>query len=330
MFLSRAFGPCARIPSTRPGLHALRPGIVLLSAPPHSAPAPSRARHPSLRPQGATHAASTSSGMRVRYMLQWTKPNFSKVYRFPENLNVFNAGSVPVVTLGTVRIVCLAAFGAGFLYIAPSIIADGGAPWYTGPLIALGSAIPFLLTGVAWGGYVQHINILLPSAARRSKEDLLRFVSNMPPTAIVQIKSMWFRPWPVTQDIFFEDFRRLPQSKIRLANLEWAPQKNAEAADKNPMKNWIAKRLMGTYFVNERQSKDRSRAPGIWKKIWEQIPMAGEAPVKREVVKKPVLPSNRSVVRRIDAKAAREKRISRAPNGTASKPGKSSPPPTKP
>jgi hypothetical protein len=253
------------------------------------------------------------------------------VYRLPENLNVFNAGSGPIVALGTIRVVCLAVFGYGFLYSAPYIIVDGAAPWYTGPLIAVGSAIPFLLTGLGWGGYVQHINILLPSAARRSKEDLLRFVSSMPPTAIVQIKSMWFRPWPVTQDIFFEDFRRLPRSKIRVSNLEWAPQKSFEAADKNPMKNWIAKRLMGTYFVSETQFKDRSRAPGIWKKIWEQIPMAGEAPVKREAVKKPVLPSNRSVLSPVDAKAVAEKRTARAPNGTASKQAKRPPAPkTKP
>ena len=231
------------------------------------------------------------------------------------------------MALGTVRIVCLAAFGVGFLYIAPYIIVDGTAPWYTGPLIVVGSAIPFLLTGIAWGGYVQHINILLPSAARRSKEDLLRFVSNMPPTAIVQIKSMWFRPWPVTKEVFFEDFRRLPRSKIRVSNLEYAPQKNLEAADKNPMGNWIAKRLMGTLFVSETQVKDRSRAPGMWKKIWEQIPMAGEAPVKREVVKRPVLPSNRSVVRPIDTKGAAERGKARPANITAPKPSKRPLPP---
>lgn len=210
--------------------------------------------------------------------------------------SVFNAGAAPVVASGMIRVACLAAFGCGTVYAAPSILLDGTAPWYTAPLIAFVSAIPLLATGLFWGGYVHHVNILLPSVARKSKDELARFTSNMPPTAIVQIKSMWFRPWPVTKEIFFEDFRRLPRSKWRLSNLEHIPQKNVGAEDTNPMWNWIAKKVMGTYFVNVSQFKDRSRAPGIWSKIWQQIPMAGEArAVKREVGRRAVLPSNRSV-----------------------------------
>ena len=163
------------------------------------------------------------------------------------------------------------------------------------PLIAFGSAIPLLATGLFWGGYVHHVNILLPSVTRKAKDELSRFTSNMPPNAIVQIKSMWFRPWPVTKEIFFEDLRRLPLSKWRMSNLEHTPRRSIELADKNPMYNWIAKKVMGTYFVNMSQFKDRSRAPGIWSKIWQQIPMIGEPHlVTKEVERRAVLASNRS------------------------------------
>jgi hypothetical protein len=185
-----------------------------------------------------------------------------------------------------------------------------------------GSAIPLLATGLFWGGYVHHINILLPSVARKSKDELTRFTSNMPPNAIIQIKSMWFRPWPVTKEIFFEDFRRLPLSKWRMSNLEYTPRKNLELADKNPMWNWIAKKVMGTYYVNVSQYKDRSRAPGVWSKIWQQIPMTGEAHVvRKEVERRAVLPSNRSIPVSREGKGVSrkpsQKQTARRSNGTS-------------
>lgn len=99
----------------------------------------------------------------------------------------------------------------------------------------------------------------------------------------------------MTSQIYFEDFRRLPLSKLRLSNLESVPPRNAEAADKNPMMQWLAKKIMGTYFVNMSMMTDRSRAPGLWKEIWKQIPMSGDRSMVREAAeKKAVLASNRS------------------------------------
>lgn len=164
--------------------------------------------------------------------------------------------------------------------------------------------MPLIATGIAFGGYVHHINLLLPRTARKSHHDLKRFIANMPPNSIVQVKSMWFWPWPKTRQIYFEDFRRLPVSKWRLSNLESVPKRNFEEAEKNSMgywmatKIWIAKKVMGTYCVNNNLSRDLSRVPGLWKKIWPQIPMSGArtALIRESMEKAPVLASNRPVL----------------------------------
>jgi hypothetical protein len=81
-----------------------------------------------------------------------------------------------------------------------------------------------------------------------------------------------------------------------MSNLEYTPRRSLELAEKDPMWNWIATKVMGTYFVNVSQFKDRSRAPGVWSKIWQQIPMTGEAhAVRKEVERRAVLASNRSI-----------------------------------
>lgn len=159
----------------------------------------------------------------------------------------------------------------------------------------MGATIPLLVTGLAFGGYVHHVNVILPSFARRSKDSLVHFASDVPSGTIVEIKSMWFRPWPVTKKIYFEDLRRLPRSWTRLSNLENAPPSNMKKAEKNPMWNWLALTLMGRYFVSRNGVKDRSRAPGVWDKMWEQIPLRGQESVKREPVgKMPVAAANRT------------------------------------
>lgn len=192
------------------------------------------------------------------------------------------------------RVVTNVFFGYGVLWAAPSMFFDPEAPWYMVPTVAAGSAIPLLAAGLAFGGYVNHINILLPQHARKSKDDLTRFAAAMPPTTIVQLKSMWFRPWPVTKEIYFEDLRRLPRRWYRLANLEHVPHSNRELVKSNPMWNWIVGSVMGRYSVSAAQVKDRSRAPGVWERVWEQIPMAGEYPVPRETMKRPVVAANRA------------------------------------
>jgi hypothetical protein len=148
------------------------------------------------------------------------------------------------------------------------------------PAVAIGATVPLLATG-AFGGYVNHINIILPSVARRSKQSLMAFAARAPPETRLQIKSMWFMPWPYTKQVFLGDLRRLPYSQLRLTNLEHIPVATMEAHKKAPIYSWVVRMLMGRYWVSRQQVKDRSRVPGVWDRMWEQIPMVGEEAPKR-------------------------------------------------
>jgi hypothetical protein len=145
------------------------------------------------------------------------------------------------------------------------------------PVVVLPLAvIPLLATGLAFGGYVHHINVILPTSARRSKEALSRFAGSVPRDTIVEIKCMWLRPWPTAKRVYFSDLRRLPYSTVRLTNLEHIPLATRKEHERRPIYAWIIRVVMGRYWVSRQQIKDRSRAPGVWDTMWRQIPMVGE------------------------------------------------------
>ena len=63
------------------------------------------------------------------------------------------------------------------------------------------------------------------------------------------------------------------------------------------MSNWLARKIFGSFFVSRSQFKDRSRAPGAWNKVWEQIPTVDEVVKQREAMdlssRAPVVAANR-------------------------------------
>jgi len=197
-------------------------------------------------------------------------------HTYPENLNIFNSGAVATLSIGFIRVAAIAAFIYGGSII-PSVATDPGAPWWMLPTVITISIVPLLGTA-AFGGYVNHVNVILPSTARRSKQDLLRWAARPPPETRLQIKSMWFMPWPSTKTVFLGDLRRLELSRFRLANLEHIPPawKRIRDSEKETLQSWLARVFMGRYWASRQQVMDRSRAPGVWDRMWEQIPLVGE------------------------------------------------------
>ena len=194
-------------------------------------------------------------------------------------LNVYDSGLFPNLVIGISRISTIVVFGLGLSFVTPRIYVDPVSPWWMVPLVALGSAVPMIVTYLASGSYVHHIHVVLPASARASKEDLMRFAANVPPASTqLYIKGMQFAPWPTTRSVFFEDLRRLRPGWMQIANLEHMRPavREEERQYKNRLWGWLAKRMMGTHFVSRTQLRDRSRAPGVLDRMWEQIPMEGE------------------------------------------------------
>ncbi|KAK5172077.1 uncharacterized protein LTR77_003714 [Saxophila tyrrhenica] len=195
-------------------------------------------------------------------------------YTYPENLNIFNSGAVAVVSMGFIRIACIGAFMYGAFYVLPSAIFDTNAPWWMLPTVSALACVPLLASG-AFGGFVNHINVILPTSARRTRQDLLSWAAGAPAETHVQIKTMWFKPWPKTKTVRLGDLRRLPYSSLRLTNLEHIPSGARIDHQNAGWTGWLVRAVMGRYWVSRAQVKDRSRAPGVWDRMWEDIPLAG-------------------------------------------------------
>ena len=201
------------------------------------------------------------------------------------------------------RIVTIVVFGLGVTMIAPRMFFDPDQSMWWVPGVLLGSAVPLVLTALLSAPYVSTIRVLLPSSAKKSTEALWRFAERVPPETKVSLQSMRWLPWPTHKEVFFCDLRRLPGRKLSV-NLEHLPLGN-EAA-KNASKIFggrLAMRMYGRYWV-DMTSRNKSQAPGVWEKMWEQIPIRGQEPPKIAERKLPVM-ANRSAPPKPSVAAAR-------------------------
>lgn len=197
----------------------------------------------------------------------------------------------------------MAVFAYGTLWAAPSAMLDPDTPSILAPLFVVGSAVPMLTTGLLFGGYVHQIYVVIPPSARQSKERLIRFAKNMPQSTKVELRSMWFRPWPHTTEVKFGELRRLPHSYMRLSNLERVLPGSAEMGERHRFWKWLDRAIHSRYLVSRTQLKDRSKVPGVWDAMWEQIAKPGDKialmdkVVQREkegiVAREPAITANR-------------------------------------
>lgn len=130
---------------------------------------------------------------------------------------------------------------------------------------------------LATGPMIHSIRIYLPSRARRSRDELRRFADNTSPDTTFLLEYMKWKPWIVKKEVRFGDLRKLrPSWKEGIANLEHFPD-HARAMEEHQGKWWfgMAQRYFGRYYVARDQVKDRSAAPGVFDKLWKQIPEKG-------------------------------------------------------
>lgn len=154
--------------------------------------------------------------------------------------------------------------------------------WYMLPLILAGCTLPAVLATFTFAPWVHQIHVRIPTVARRSKEDLLRWANNVPRHTTLSFSVIRNRPWPIVQYASFEDLQRLPLSRTRLTNLEHIPPEHEMYVAEN-QRSWrarllegMARRIYGRFYVNIGQKTNKSAVPGVWDKMWKQIPMEGQ------------------------------------------------------
>lgn len=159
------------------------------------------------------------------------------------------------------------------LYLSP----DHSMWWVPGVVVA--SAVPFVAMAMLSAPYVCAIRVLLPPSAKKSTAALMRFAENVPGETRISLQTMRWLPWPTHKEMFFCDLRRLSGRKLSV-NLEHVPLGHEKAREANNIVGGrLAMRMYGRYWV-DMTARNKSQAPGVWEKMWDQIPIKGQEPVK--------------------------------------------------
>ena len=194
-------------------------------------------------------------------------------------LNVYQAGPPRTVFIGLFRVVTIVVLGLGVTAVAPRMYFDPDSSNWWVPTVAIGSAVPFVVLALLSAPYVSTVRILLPNSARRSTEALMAFAENVPADTKVLLQSMRWLPWPIHRQVFFSDLRRLPGTKLS-ANLEHVPLGHEQAKNANNILGGrFVQRMYGKYWV-DMTVRNKSQAPGVWEKMWDQITIKGQEHLK--------------------------------------------------
>ncbi|KAL4749820.1 hypothetical protein BDW72DRAFT_125744 [Aspergillus terricola var. indicus] len=181
----------------------------------------------------------------------------------PERILIYHGGTGRTMFLGTLRITTIFLFGVSVLVVAPAFLSSDF-PWYLGPAIVVGGALPMLFVSYTSAPYVNFVHLALPISVRRSREQAVQYAKKLPPTATLYINTMKFNTIP-------------RQTEVRLADL--VPDKSkirpVSFRNQNPAPSpwWRGKTLQ--QFYTEEKSKpgkdSRTFYPELWEHVYKQI-----------------------------------------------------------
>nr|POE72725.1 hypothetical protein CFP56_30664 [Quercus suber] len=188
--------------------------------------------------------------------------------------------------------------GGSFPPFPPTLVRVSPLTPFSNLAVILGAAIPMSLTLLLCGPWTMAVQLHLPSRARRSHDELQRFVSRLPPHAGLALQFMRWKPWPTTRQVTFADLRRLRPSYVRMSNLEHMPDVvAAKMQTVSRLRAWIVRRYMGQFWVvMDDASGGKGVVKDVWKQVWEQIPVDGEEVARREM-ERVALPAEMPAVR---------------------------------
>lgn len=194
-------------------------------------------------------------------------------------LNVYQGSKVRTVFVGMTRVTTIVILGLAVFLVAPRMYLDPESPTWMVPVVVVGGAIPLVAMSLLSAPFVSTIRVLLPSSAKKNTEALHRFAENVPSDTRIMLQSMRWLPWPTHREMFFGDLRRLPGSKLSV-NLEHLPlgHDQARRAGQTFGERFVM-RMYGRYWV-DMTTRNKSQAPGVWEKMWDQITIKGQEPLK--------------------------------------------------
>ena len=198
---------------------------------------------------------------------------------YPERLLVYHVGTGKTTIIGFIKVSTILAFAVACLVAAPAFYNDPASPWWAPPAgdsislsniyriltllaIAIG-AIPMIFVASISAPFVSTIHLRLPPEARLSKERLMRYTQLLPPGALLEITAMRFLPWPKRIGTRISELRPF-RSPVSIADIRRVPQKQG-----NTRNSWSLQQ--SKFYVGEKEASKRSRAPGAWDNIMQQL-----------------------------------------------------------
>ncbi|KAL8859672.1 MAG: hypothetical protein Q9178_003786 [Gyalolechia marmorata] len=131
-------------------------------------------------------------------------------------------------------------------------------------VVIICGAIPMLVVTYATAPFVTYIHLKLPFYARRSKEDLMKFVNKVPMSTEIDLTTIGQFGWP---HVYRMPLAELKKAKYALsaANLERVLPSSAL----KPNRSWWKSSLPTKFYV--RNEPVGRRGPSAWQKVWAQL-----------------------------------------------------------
>lgn len=206
---------------------------------------------------------------------------------YPERLLIYHGGIGRTVFLGCTKITTLFLFAFSSLFIAPTYYysptepnwaaAAGTSPRsslshpqtaslnHPPPLVAAGGAVPLLFVAYTAAPFVNYVHIKLPTFARQSREHLLRWAKNIPPSTEIDMTTMRLYGLPRVSRMAVADLREKEKTAFGVANLVRVPARFG-GGGKRPW--WMGREVTSFYVGLDQRA---GREPAVWPSVLEGI-----------------------------------------------------------
>lgn len=212
-------------------------------------------------------AAPTYKSSRRVFATSGYAPPTAAVY--PEHLVVYHAGRGRTVFIGCMKINAIFLCSFSCFALAPSFYYSPEWPNWTIPAVIIGGAIPMIFVTYTSMPFVSYVRIKLPAFARRSKDQLIQWVQNVPSTTEIDLMTMWFSGRPRVSHMLVSDLRET-KARLGIANLARVSSSTANAS--RPW--WMGKEPHIFYVADngtKSQKPPRSETIALRQLMWHHI-----------------------------------------------------------
>ncbi|MCJ1230090.1 hypothetical protein MMC12_006761 [Toensbergia leucococca] len=183
---------------------------------------------------------------------------------YPETLLIYHSGTGRAVFIGCFKLTTIFLFTWSCFLLAPPFFNASEEPNWVAVAAIVGGAFPMVFAAYITAPFVNHVYIKIPFYARRSREHLMKWVQNIPPTTEIGLTTINFYGRPRATRMFVSDLRRT-KARLGVANLVRILTP-AQAAARRPW--WMGKQPNLFYVATERV---KSRQTSVWQKVFDQI-----------------------------------------------------------